>query len=136
MEPAKVKFWHIRWYYPSMGEVVDGWDGFRLSVMYSTRVMNPKGGITLCRLTVDGQTSYGFAVCSVRDCYSKARGRQIAEGRARKAIKEETLLLPTERMPRIAEVKTGDVIRDFVKRDLEWRGEQAMMAQLPEMAAA
>lgn len=87
---------------------------------------------------MDGQTSYGYAVCSLRDYYSKARGRQIAEGRARKAIAEETLLLPTGRMPTIEGVKTGSVITDFVRRDLEWRSKQALQAQqqLSELAAA
>lgn len=128
MEPAKVKFWHIRFREPTVWSFQDGCLRYQRGVM-------PKGGITICRLTVDGQTSYGFAVCSLLDCYCKAKGRLIAEGRARKAIEEETLLLSTERMPTMDGIKTGEVIREFVKRDMQWRSEK-LIARLQEMATA
>lgn len=45
-----------------------------------------KGGLTAVAIErPDGRTFYGYAVCSPRDNYCKAIGRQIALGRALKA---------------------------------------------------
>ena len=51
---------------------------------------DPKGGITVCYLPVDGsdKAGIGISVCSLKDVFCKRIGRSIAEGRAAKNITE------------------------------------------------
>ena len=54
-------------------------------------LFTPRGGQTECIVTFpDGTEDRGQARCSKRDNYSKRIGRDIALGRALKAVKENT----------------------------------------------
>jgi hypothetical protein len=46
-------------------------------------------GITICTIKIDEEPDpfYGWSVCSIKDQFSKKRGRIISEGRAKKLIK-------------------------------------------------
>lgn len=80
------KFFHLR-LYPGSDKPVPGF------LRPENARPQFKGGITLCRYTCRGFSSYGYALCSPKDAYCAKRGRQIAKGRARKAWHEEELVL-------------------------------------------
>ena len=49
----------------------------------------PKGGRTVCRITVNGKDWIGDAYCSHSDNFCYALGRQISLGRAMKLYEQE-----------------------------------------------
>lgn len=51
--------------------------------------VDPKGGSTEVRIEKDGVGASGEAVCSAKDNYSRKVGRNIALGRALKALRGE-----------------------------------------------
>jgi len=60
----------------------------RLAAEAEKLVVSPKGGVTICTVETEAETGVrmllGVAVCSELDSFSRAKGRMIAENRARK----------------------------------------------------
>ena len=67
------------------------------SKYYYFRDTQNKPRITVCLLKVGGQTARGIAICSMLDNPCKTTGRNIAKGRAHKAMFAEESSCPINR---------------------------------------
>ena len=81
-------------YYRTLGVIQEAWEDADAQGQVKSNInvplSDPPSGVTVCILESDdeehAELARGYSFCSALDQFSKRRGRQISEGRARKAL--------------------------------------------------